>query len=52
MLRFLSVCPAVLISGGHQTGLSQHLQDHGLCGLLQVSTVGETAGEGFCRSQI
>lgn len=32
-------------SGGHQTGLPQHLQDHGLRGLLQMSTVGETAGQ-------
>lgn len=32
-------------SGGHQTGLPEHLQDHGLCGLLQVSAVGKTAGE-------
>lgn len=31
--------------GGLQTDLPQHLQDHGLCGLLQVSAVGETAGE-------
>lgn len=36
---------AVLTSGGRQTGLPQHLQDHGLRGLLQVSPVGETAGE-------
>ena len=35
----------VFISGGHQTGLPQHLQDHGLCRLLQMSTVGETAGK-------
>lgn len=51
--RFLKACsvsyifaPAVDVTpGGPQTGLPQHLQDHGLCGLLQVSAVGETAGE-------
>lgn len=31
--------------GGLQADLPQHLQDHGLRGLLQVSAVGETAGE-------
>lgn len=42
--HFTSVfCSA--LSGGRQTGLPQHLQDHGLRGLLQVSPVGETAGE-------
>lgn len=35
-----------LVSGGRQTCLPQHLQDHGLCGLLQVSPLGETAGKG------
>lgn len=34
-----------LVSGGRQAGLPQHLQDHGLRGLLQVSTLGETAGK-------
>lgn len=32
------------MSGGHQAGVPQHFQDHGLRGLLQVSTLGETAG--------
>lgn len=39
------VCVCVLVSGGYPAGLPQHLQDHGLRGLLQVSTLGEAAGE-------
>ena len=39
------VCVCLFPPGRHQTGLPQHLQDHGLCRLLQMPTVGETAGE-------